>query len=145
MIQELDKTAKLVLCDQIKESIGVHRYNVLYHTFKRVFDFVCSLIGCIFLIPISIIGFVLTVILILVDFVIICLIYDRLELLFKGIPFMIIFGLISPCIGTGIGGIFDFFKILAGMGIAMSVILFFVLTEFCGLIFYLGARFDNNE
>lgn len=55
MIQELDNKAKLILCDEIKESIGVQKYSVLYHTFKRAFDLVCSVIGCIFLLPISII------------------------------------------------------------------------------------------
>ena len=55
MIQELDNTAKLVLCDEMKESIGEHKYSIIYHASKRVFDFVCSLIGCIFLLPISLI------------------------------------------------------------------------------------------
>ena len=55
MIQELDNTAKSVLCDEIKESIGEHKYSILYHTAKRVFDFICALFGCIFLIPFSII------------------------------------------------------------------------------------------
>ena len=55
MIQELDKTANLVLCDKVKESIGVHKYSILYHAFKRTFDFICALIGCLFLLPITII------------------------------------------------------------------------------------------
>lgn len=55
MIQELDDKAELVLCDKVKETIGIKRYNRLYHFFKRTFDFVCSLIGVFFLIPVSII------------------------------------------------------------------------------------------
>ena len=122
-----------------------HEREIIPFIFSSIVIQVSAIVSILFgLIPISIIGFVLTVILILIDFVIICFIYERLDLLFKGLPFVIIFAFLSPCVGTGISGIFDFFKILAGLGTVMSIILFFALTEFCGLVFYLSARFEKK-
>ena len=55
MIQELDNTAKSVLCDEIKETIGEHRYSIMYHAIKRTFDLFCSIIGVVFLLPVTLI------------------------------------------------------------------------------------------
>lgn len=55
MIQELDNTAKLVLCDEIKATIGPQKYSILYHATKRTFDLICAIIGIVFLLPITII------------------------------------------------------------------------------------------
>ena len=55
MNQELDNIAHLVLCDEAKETIRVQKHNILYHFIKRIFDFVCSFLGCLFLLPIAVI------------------------------------------------------------------------------------------
>ena len=54
MIAELDNTAKLVLCDKVKESKIVKSKHYIYHFMKRTFDVLVSLFCLIFLIPITI-------------------------------------------------------------------------------------------
>lgn len=59
MIKNLDMTANLVLCDKLEDAMRAQRAqktkNYLYHFIKRAFDIVGSLIGILFLIPVTII------------------------------------------------------------------------------------------
>ncbi len=55
MINELDQAAQLVLNDKVKDSTKVNNKHIVYHIVKRTFDFVFSFIGCLFLLPLSII------------------------------------------------------------------------------------------
>ena len=55
MFNELDKTAKLVLCEDFKDSNIVIAKKTIYKIVKRLFDIVVSLIGMVFLIPLTII------------------------------------------------------------------------------------------
>ena len=50
----LDSTASAVLSDSAV-STGVNDKRIMYHITKRLFDIICSFIGCLFLIPIAII------------------------------------------------------------------------------------------
>lgn len=62
MIKMLDSTASAVLSDSAV-STGVNDKRIMYHITKRLFDIICSFIGCLFLIPIAIvlkIAFMLT-------------------------------------------------------------------------------------
>lgn len=61
MIAELDSTAKMVLND-IESIEKEKKINLGYRIFKRIFDIVTSLIGCILLIPIIIIIKIVTLI-----------------------------------------------------------------------------------
>ncbi len=54
MIAELDNTAKLVLCDKVKENKIIKSKQYIYHFLKRTFDILVSLFCLIFLIPITI-------------------------------------------------------------------------------------------
>ena len=54
MIKMLDSTASAVLSDSAV-STGVNDKRIMYHITKRLFDIICSFIGCLFLIPIAII------------------------------------------------------------------------------------------
>ena len=67
MIRNLDKTANLVLCDKVEDAIQMQKAQILKNTIyffvKRVFDLIGSIIGVLFLIPITIlvkIAFMLT-------------------------------------------------------------------------------------
>lgn len=56
MIAELDNTAKLVLNDKINETKSkTNSKKIVYQILKRLFDIVFSFIGCLFLIPITLI------------------------------------------------------------------------------------------
>lgn len=59
MIRNLDKTANLVLCNKTEDAIVTQRSqiakNIVYLGIKRLFDIIGSLIGIIFLIPLTII------------------------------------------------------------------------------------------
>ena len=54
VIKMLDSTASAVLSDSAV-STGVNDKRIMYHITKRLFDIICSFIGCLFLIPIAII------------------------------------------------------------------------------------------
>ena len=55
MMNELDRTANLVLRDEVDFSFGKSHKTTLYFIIKNTFDFIFAYIGCLFLLPISII------------------------------------------------------------------------------------------
>ncbi len=59
MIRNLDKTASYVLCDKTEEAIQLQKAqmvkNIVYLFIKRSFDIIGSLIGVLFLLPVTII------------------------------------------------------------------------------------------
>lgn len=59
MMRNLEKSATFVLCDKVddavKEQERQYVKNVVYHILKRIFDLIGSLIGILFLLPISIV------------------------------------------------------------------------------------------
>ncbi len=65
MIRNLDKTANLVLCDKLEDAMRAqeaqHTKKIIYFFIKRAFDLIGSLIGIIFLIPITIIIKLITI------------------------------------------------------------------------------------
>ena len=54
MISELDNAAKLVLSGEEAKIKVTTSKHVVYHILKRLFDIVFSLLGCLFLIPLTI-------------------------------------------------------------------------------------------
>ena len=99
---------------------------------------ICGILGAI---PVPLIGFLVSPIIITISATIIFAIYKKLFKYF----FKLIVAFASALIAMGCGGILSIVKYLAGIGTFGAVVIFIVIAEFYGWIFFLVARYEKED
>ena len=102
---------------------------------------ICGILGAI---PLPLIGFLLSSIIITINSLILFALYEKLGYLLENF-FKIIFVFISCIFAMGCGGIISSVKYLAGLGTIGAIGTFFVMAEFVGWIIFLIARFGKDD